>query len=203
MRALLRWIAFCAIAIAFGVAGAAADAPAPRAVVDHFHNVLIDVMKHAGSLGFDGRYRQLEPEIERAFNLPLMIRLAVGAQWNSMAPGQQERLLEAFKRFTIATYAGRFDGFEGERFESRPEAPVVNGGVLVETRLVLAKGDPIQLNYLMREADGGWQIIDIFLSGTISELATRRAEFTSVLRRDGNEGLVTMLEHKVAELTPH
>jgi phospholipid transport system substrate-binding protein len=131
-----------------------------------------------------------------------MIRLAVGPQWNTLSPTQQSRLLTAFRRFTIATYAGRFDGYDGEHFEVRGEAPAPSGGTMVETRLVPSNGDPVELNYLEREADGKWQIIDVFLSGTISELATRRAEFTSVLRRDGADGLVGMLERKVAEIMP-
>jgi phospholipid transport system substrate-binding protein len=52
----------------------------------------------------------------------------------------------------------------------------------------------------MREADGSWQIIDVFLSGTISELATRRSEFTSILRRDGPQGLLNVLNRRIGEL---
>jgi phospholipid transport system substrate-binding protein len=189
-------------AAGFGLRRAAAAAATPRAVVEAFYGALLDVMKQATSLGFEGRYRRLQPAIEAAFNLPLMIRLAVGPPWNSLTPTQQSRLLEAFRRFTIATYASRFDGYDGEHFEVRGEAPAPAGGTMVETRLVPTKGDIVDLNYLLRQGDAGWQIIDVFLSGTISELATRRAEFTSVLGRDGADGLVKLLESKVAALTP-
>jgi phospholipid transport system substrate-binding protein len=204
MRRLLRGIALAGGLLLIALVSEASATPAtpPRAVVEGFYRVLLDVMKQATSLGFDGRYRRLEPAIEEAYNLPLMIRLAVGPQWTSLSPDQQGRLVDAFKRFTISTYANRFDGYEGEYFEVRGEKPGVGGGgTLVETRLVTPK-ETVDLNYLMRPDSGKWQIIDVFLSGTISELATRRAEFTSVLRRDGAEGLVGMLERKVAELTP-
>ncbi len=181
----------------------AAGAPAtPSAVVEAFYAVLLEVMKQATNLGFEGRYRRLQPAIEAAFNLPLMIRLAVGPQWNSLTPAQQGRLLEAFRRFTVGTYASRFDGFEGEHFEVTREAPSPSGGTLVQTRLVPTKQDPVELNYLLRQGDAGWQIIDVFLSGTVSQLATWRAEFTSVLRRDGADGLVGLLQNKLAALTP-
>ncbi len=181
----------------------AAAAPATAsAVVEAFYAVLLEVMKQATSLGFEGRYRRLQPAIEAAFNLPLMIRLAVGPQWNSLTPAQQGRLLEAFRRFTVGTYASRFDGFEGEHFEVTREAPSPSGGTLVQTRLVPTKQDPVELNYLLRQGDAGWQIIDVFLSGTVSQLATWRAEFTSVLRRDGADGLVGLLQNKLAALTP-
>ncbi len=204
MRRTLRWIALLGglILVNLDIAGALAAGPAPRLVVETFYRTLLDVMKQATALGFDGRYRLLQPAIEEAYNLSLMIRLAVGPQWTSLSADQQKRLLEAFKRFTISTYANRFDGYDGEYFEVVSEkAGVANGATLVETRLV-TKSETVHLNYLLRPDSGKWQIIDVFLSGTISELATRRAEFTSVLRRDGAEGLVGMLENKVAELRP-
>jgi len=189
------------LVLGFRCAGARAAGSA-SGVVEGFYKVLLDVMKQATSLGFEGRYRRLQPAIEAANDLPLMIRLAIGPPWNSLTPDQQKRLLEAFRRFTISTYAGRFDGYDGERFEIRGEVPAQNGAVLVQTRLVQTKDEPVELNYLLHPVDGSWRIIDVFLSGTISELATRRAEFTSVLRRDGADGLVTVIEHKVAELKP-
>ena len=81
-----------------------------------------------------------------------------------------------------------------------PEITPASGGVIVQTRLIKGNGEPVTLNYLMRESDGKWQIIDVFLSGTISELATRRSEFTSVIRRDGAQGLLQLLDRRVAEL---
>jgi phospholipid transport system substrate-binding protein len=205
MRRALRWIVVLGglILINLDVAGALAAGASPRAVVEGFYRVLLDTMKQADALGFDGRYRKLQPAIEEAYNLPLMMRLAIGPQWGSIAPDQQARLVEAFKRFTIATYASRFDGYEGEYFEVRSEkAGVTGGATLVETRLVPPKGDVVELNYLLRADSGAWQVIDVFLSGTISELATRRAEFTSVLRDKGAEALVGMLERKAADLRP-
>jgi ABC-type transporter MlaC component len=37
----------------------------------------------------------------------------------------------------------------------------------------------------------------VFLTGTISELATRRSEFTAVIQRDGFDGLVDALETRI------
>jgi phospholipid transport system substrate-binding protein len=58
----------------------------------------------------------------------------------------------------------------------------------------------VELDYLLREANGAWQIVDVYLSGTVSELATRRSEFSSVMRSGGPEALVDLLQKKVAEL---
>jgi phospholipid transport system substrate-binding protein len=182
------------------IAPASAAPQSPQMVVQSLYDVLLGVMKDSKDLGFSGRYERLKPAIEAAYNLPLMSRLSIGPQWQSLTPEQQQRMVVAFDAFTVATYANRFDDYSGERFEVLPETTPASGGVIVQTRLVKGNGEPVTLNYLMRESDGRWQIIDVFLSGTISELATRRSEFTSVIRRDGAEGLLQLLDRRVAEL---
>ena len=181
-------------------AGAGAEPSPPQSVITGLYDALLGVMKEGPKLGFAGRYDRLKPAIEAAFNLPLMSRLSVGPQWQSLSPDEQARLTQAFSDFTISTYANRFDDYSGERLEVLPETGQAAGGVIVQSRLVKSDGEPVSLNYLMRQDEGRWQIVDVFLSGTISELATRRSEFTSVLRRDGAQGLLQLLDRRIADL---
>jgi phospholipid transport system substrate-binding protein len=179
--------------------GAAADSA--TAVIQHLYDVLLSVMKDAKHLSFDQRYQRLAPAITQAYNLPLMTRLAIGPGWAQLQPAQQQRLTEIFARYTISVYANRFDDFGGERFEVDPN-PVANpNGVIVQTRLIKSDGDKVTLNYLMRQDAGAApQVIDVYLSGTISELATRRSEFSGVLQQSGADGLVKLLEDRTAAL---
>jgi phospholipid transport system substrate-binding protein len=188
------------LALALSGATARAEGSPPQAVIKNLYVVLLEVMQKSHELGFDGRYQKLKPAIEAAYNLPLMTRLSVGPQWQSLTPQDQEQLSRAFAEFTVATYANRFDDYSGEKFQVQPETAPASGGVIVQSRLVKSNGEPVTLNYLMREADGSWKIIDVFLSGTISELATRRSEFTSILRRDGAQGLLNVLNRRIGEL---
>jgi phospholipid transport system substrate-binding protein len=95
----------------------------------------------------------------------------------------------------VATYASRFDDFGGEKFEV---APAVDQGAdkLVKTRLVQSNGKAVDLNYLMKAGGDGYRINDIFLNGTISELAGRRAEFTSILKSGGADALIASIKAK-------
>lgn len=173
--------------------------PAPG-VIRGFYDVLLGVMREAGTLGFAGRYQKLKPAVEKTFNLPLMTRLAVGPGWENLTPEQQGRMGTSFADLTLATYASRFDGYDGEHFEVAPDTASSGSGTVVQSRLIKKQGDPVILNYLMREADGSWRAIDVFLGGTVSELATRRSEFASVLRRDGAEGLLTLLQQRIQDM---
>jgi len=179
----------------------AADAGAAPAVIERFYDELLAVMKQAKKLSFDERYNRLAPAISRAFDLSLMTRIAIGPGWAQIAADQQQRLGAAFARYTISVYANRFDDYGGERFEVTPAAVPNPNGVLVNSRLVKTNGETIALNYLLRqEAGGGWKVIDIYLSGTVSELAARRSEFVAVLQRNGAEGLVQLIEQRTAAL---
>jgi phospholipid transport system substrate-binding protein len=172
----------------------------PTTTISAFYDTLLATMKDGVALGFKGRSERLAPAMRRAFDLPLMTRLMVGPPWANLTPEQREQLVAAFSDFSIATYASRFDDYSGERFEVDAKTSQTNNGTIVRTKLVKSDGEPVQLDYFMRESDAGWQIVDVYLSGTVSELATRRSEFSSVMRRGGAEALVDALQKKVAEL---
>jgi phospholipid transport system substrate-binding protein len=197
---IARLAVAAAFALGLAIAPSRAEPAAAQAVIQSLYDVLLSTMKDSKGLGFSGRYERLKPAIETAYNLPLMARLSIGPQWQSLNAQQQERFAAAFGDFTVATYANRFDDYSGEKFEVLPETAPASGGVIVQTRLIKGNGEPVTLNYLMRQSGDKWQIIDVFLSGTISELATRRSEFTSILRREGPDGLLQVLDKRVADL---
>ena len=172
----------------------------PAAVVEGFHAALLELMRNAAAWGVRGREQRIRPVMERAFNLPAMTRIAVGPPWTGLSPAQQQALVQAFSDWSIATYANRFDGYGGERFEMLGETTLQNGDHLVRTRLVRPRDEPVQLNYLLRQAAGAWRIVDIYLTGTISELASRRAEFTTLLRDGGADRLTADLRQRTAAL---
>jgi phospholipid transport system substrate-binding protein len=174
----------------------AAAAPEPQDSVRSFYSVLLSTMREGPTLGQSGRYARLAPVVDRTFALPFMTRLAVGPFWATLTPAQQEQVTEAFAHYVAATYADRFGSYSGEQLQVIGEQPY-GSDVIVQTKIVDAKGEPTTLNYLMRQNQGSWQISDIYLDGTISQLAVQRSEFNSILRREGVEGLVMALNQKV------
>lgn len=188
------------VAIATVSPRAWADAPAQQAAttVRTFYDRLSATMKDGPSLGFAGRRDQLEGAIKRAFDLPRMTQLAVGPRWRSLSEQQQAELVTAFGNYSAATYATRFTHDGGEHFEVSGNVTPTDDGAIVHTQLVRASDAPVQLDYLMKASRDGWKIEDVYLSGTISELATRRSEFTSVLDRGGPQALVDALRKKAA-----
>ena len=157
-------------------------------------------MRNGAQLGAQGRYARLTPSIRQNFDIPFMTRLAVGPEWNSLTPAQQGDVTQAFERYVAAVYAERFHKYDGEQLKVTGEEASPAGTVIL-SQIVPSDGDAVHINYLMRQNGGGaWQIADVYLNGTISELATRRSEFGSILKTGGINGLIQALNSKAAAL---
>ncbi len=195
-----RWRLVGAVAVVWlAVVGPAAGAETTaRDVVERFHRSLISVMTRADGLGYRGRYDALSPEIARAFHIPVMTRIVAGGHWKKFSNDQKSALVEAFGRMTTATYANRFDGYSGERFRILGEVPRRRKSVVVQSEIVKSDGEAVAINYLMRRFKRGWRVVDVQLKGAYSELATRRSEYSSILRRSGLATLLAVIAAKVA-----
>ncbi len=174
-------------------------APGPTEVVRHFYAQLLDVMQHAATLGTRGRYQKLEPVVLGTFDVPFMARLSVGSAWRSLTAEQKRRAAQAYGRYIAATYASRFDEYAGEKFEVLGQQQIKHG-TLIKTQIIKSNGEPVAINYVVHDNDIAWQIRDIYLSGSISELATHRSEFAGILRASGIDGLITSLNKKADDL---
>ena len=125
-------------------------------------------------------------------------RLASGPAWSKFSGAQQAAVREAFARFLVAEYAHQVTDYSGESFVVDPQtSPSSGGGEVVKTKLLQPGGRTVQINYLVR----GGRIIDVYLNGTISDLATRRDEFASILAGGGGaDALVKTLRERTASL---
>jgi phospholipid transport system substrate-binding protein len=193
---------FAVLFLALGIlsAGAPARADSATALIKRLNDTLLATMQSAKNLGYAGRYDKLAPVLENTFDMNFMTQYSAGRYWRKLTAEQKKKLVEAFSRLTIATYASRFDGYTGERFRILSEDTPREGNRLVNSELVKSDGEPVKLNYLLRETKGGWKVIDVFLKGTISELATKRSEYSSALGNQGFDGLMAIFEQKISGL---
>ena len=187
-------------------APANAAPPEPAKVIEAFHAALLRVMKNAKALGFEGRYRALAPAVGQAFHLRSMSRTVTGRRnWKRFSAAERDDFVSAFSDLVTATYAHRFDGYSGQSFRVLESASLRPGTVLVKTRIdgtrqARPRGKNTKLNYLVRRFDDGWRAIDVYLKGSISEVATRRSEYSTILRKRGVNGLAKEIRKKAASL---
>lgn len=175
-------------------------AETPTATVERLNAVLLETMKSAADLGYQGRYDRLAPVLKEIFDFPTMARIVLGTHWSSIGKRQQSDFIEAFADYSVAVFASRFDGYDGERFEILGEQPARRGAVLVQNQIVKSDGEAIAINYLTRPAEAGdnWQVVDTILGGAYSELATRRSEYDGIVKKTGIGSLIDALNRKTA-----
>jgi phospholipid transport system substrate-binding protein len=171
---------------------------AASARIEKYYDELMPTIKQASRLTVRERDKRFAPAITGAFDLATMTRLAVGPPWRSFSPEQKTAVQEAFSRFIVADYASQIDDYSGEKFVVDPQtvAETRGGGEIVKTRLLQASGRTVTINYLVR----GGRVIDVYLNGTISDLATRRDEFASIIASGGADGLIKRLHQRTDTL---
>ncbi len=184
----------------FGAGAARTAEPTPSEIIERLNVALIEVMQGAEALGFQGRYERLAPVLSAIFDFPLMARMSAGRHWRALDEATRGRYVAAFGNMSIATYAARFDGYGGERFEVLGEAPARRKTVLVRNHLVKSDGETVAIDYLLKATKGRWRVVDVFLDGKYSELALKRSEYGSVIKNHGMAALIQSLDEKAAKL---
>lgn len=192
----VNWLKALAVSLFLALTAtpvAAATTDPAVSQIQGFYSSLVSTMKRGPDLGLRGRYQALAPAIDAAFDIPTMIRFIVGPTWSSLSDSDQKALIEGFRRLTIANYASNFDSFHGERFDVDPTVLTHGEDHIVQSTLTSGAGKQVPLLYRMRDTTGSWKIIDVLLNGYVSELATRRSDFSATLASGGAPALVKQL----------
>ncbi len=169
-------------------------------VIEELHEKLLDVMRRADELGYQGRYRELAPVLKAGYDTPLICKVILGDGWKPLSAAQRADFIALFTRLSIATYASRFNAYHGESFVSGEIKTLGKGRKLVKSRLLKSGGgEPVSLDYLLNPTPQGWRIISVIAQG-VNDLSLKRAEYGKVLREQGFPQLLELLNGKLQEL---
>ena len=194
--------------LVFGVAAAAAAAPLSFAAaadadavapIQALNQGLLAAMRAGKQAPFGQRYTALAPVVERAFDLPAILRASVGLRWASIPPADQQKLLDVFRKFTVSSYVANFNQFGGESIEVTPEARSIGADQVVGTRIVNG-GESTPIDYVMHKGPDGWRAIDVLLNGSISQVAVNRSDWRALLA-SGAGPLIDSLQRRTASLS--
>jgi phospholipid transport system substrate-binding protein len=191
---------FCLATMLLGTASSPRAAGPATATIAKLDDTLLTVLKNAETLGFQGRLDKLMPAVSDAFDLQFMAEKSIGKYWKPLSEADKARWVALFHEYTAATYAGNFDHFGNQRFEISGEEPSQNDTTVVHTVLIDPGTENTALDYRLHQTPKGPKVIDIYLKGTVSQLALQRSDFTSVLERGGLDGLTTTIRSKIGDL---
>ena len=196
LAALLMGSAGISASPASAQAPAAATRPAADSAaltVQDFYDALFESMRHANEWHMQGRYDHLYPVMLKLFDVPAMTRIAVGPDFGKLSSDQQATLRDAFGKLLVATFASTFDDFKGETYAVDGNVAMRGPDKFVKSRFN-GEGAPVDMNFLLRGKSDDWHVVDIYLNGTISQLATWRSEYGATFQDKGFDGLMAAVK---------
>ena len=124
--------------------------------------------------------------------------LAMGKSWHTATPAQQDQVVKEFREMLVRIYSNAIDVYRGQTLTVLPvRMPPGATDVTVRNRYIRQGAPPVPVEYSMKKTPEGWKIYDIVIEG-VSLVLTYRAEFESIVRTSGVDGLVKRLQQKNA-----
>ncbi|BBL35408.1 hypothetical protein Nstercoris_01674 [Nitrosomonas stercoris] len=170
-----------------------------KQVVSVLQDGLIQAMRQGQKNGYSGRQQLLAPIIEQTHDLAFVVRSVLGSHWIKLDADQQQTITRVFQENSIATYADRFDQYDQEQFVIIDQTQLPRNRLLVRSQLTRLDDKPVNFDYVMDKSSGSWRIINILVDG-VSDLALKRAEYGSILQKDGITALIDLLQNKTASI---
>jgi phospholipid transport system substrate-binding protein len=147
----------------------------------------------------DERVDALAALLETRTDVALIGRLALGRYWNRLPEPERADYQELFRAVVIRSMARRLNTYAEdakspleERFQIVSSAAVGDDDVLVRSKVFPSRGQPLNLDWRLRETDAGPVIIDLIIEGA-SLLVAQRSEFAAVIERADLAGLLAEL----------
>lgn len=178
-----------------------AMAAGPDSAVQRLHAALMEVMINSEELGYEGRYEKLKPVVSSVFDTPLICKVILSRYWRDLSEYEQNEFIDLFSRLSTATYASRFDGYNGEEFIETEVVELQKGRRLVKTRLDRRNKKAVTLDYLVHRNNGEWRIISVIADG-VNDLSLKRAEYAVVIKDKGYRGLLEDIQSKIDDMEP-
>ena len=180
-------------------APAAATQGAPDQLVNKVSNEVLDAIRADKTLqsGDISKINQLVDQKVLPFvDFEKMTRLAVGRGWRQATPEQRTQLIKEFRTLLTFTYSGALSQISDHKVQLQPfRGAPTDTDVVVRTRVVASKGDPIQLDYRLEKGDSGWKIYDMNILG-VWLIENYRNSFATELNSGGVDALLKSLSER-------
>jgi phospholipid transport system substrate-binding protein len=201
MQMRLLALASSLVFSALFAASAAAQDLGPEELVRKVTADVLDTVKSDRELQAGDRRKALalaEQKILPLVDFKEAAKLATGKAWQGASPTQQDRITSEFRSMLVRIYSNAIDVYRGQTMKVMPvRMPRDATDVTIRNQYLREGRPPVMVEYAMRKAADGWKIYDITVEG-VSLVLTYRAEFESITRTSGIDGLIKRLSEKNA-----
>ncbi len=201
--AMKRVILSLVLGLALTCAMAApALADAPMATVKEGVDKVIAVLQdpqYKGAKAIAGKQLEaLRTVFRQYFDFTELTARAVGRPWLKFSPQQQKDLVDSFQELLEKTYLGKFEGYNGEKFDYQKE--MAQGSLaFVQSQVTANDGKILAVNFRLIQKDGRWFIYDVIGEG-ISIMEIYRSQFAQELQNGSPDSLIGKVKQRVADI---
>lgn len=131
------------------------------------------------------------------FDFPIMSQLVIREHWKSASEETRAAFVEQFRKLLVRTYSIALLEFSGQKivYPNNEGLDLSAKTVLVNQEIEQSGSKSIKLGYRLHRGSGEWKVFDVSIDG-ISLVKTYRASFSSLIEKDGLDGLVANLAEK-------
>ena len=148
----------------------------PEEVVNNLHTGLKKVSEKISDSPTD-----LINLVKNTYNAEKMITKIIGDTWKKTNKKDQQEIVFIFQEYIAKNYFKRFKKITNPTFKYKESKKISEKLMLIKTILVVDK-EEVSINYLLIFDKNQWRIFDVLLAGSISEIATKKSEFSSFIR---------------------
>jgi phospholipid transport system substrate-binding protein len=143
------------------------------------------------------------------FDFDSMAKSVLGYHWRDLTPAQRSQFVPLFTEFIQDAYLSNLEQAMVEKIRQEAKTAEVKflkqtyfGADYAEVFSTVAledHRDPLEVNYLMHQSDGQWQVYDVTVDA-ISLIANYRNQFNRIINNEGYPKLIADLEAKRQQL---
>ncbi len=167
----------------------------PINTVNELHEGLVKVSKKEM---YD--YKKFMPIINDTYDIEKMLNMILGNAWKNSNLEEKNEVSLAFAEYITKNYLKRFIKIKDVKFKIEENKRKKNKFIMINTTLTPNNKDAVSINYLLSNKNGRWKIFDVLLAGSVSEIATKKSEFSSFLKDGKIKNLIDALNKKNSTL---
>ena len=145
-------------------------------------------------------YKKFMPIINDTYDIEKMLNMILGNAWKNSNLEEKNEISLAFAEYITKNYLKRFIKIKDVKFKIEEKKIIKNKFIMIKTTLTPNNKDAVSINYLLSNKNGRWKIFDVLLAGSVSEIATKKSEFSSFLKDGKIKNLIDALNKKNSTL---
>ncbi len=170
--------------------------PDPQKEVAKMVDSVLEVLKRT-DLDVAQKKAMVSGRVQKFLNIQSMAERTLGPYWAGATAEQRQQFSDLFRKVLEGTYLNRIDDYSNGTVKYLMQR-VKDDKAIVDTSIV-QKDLEIPVQYKMIYENGSWQVFDLVIEG-VSLIRNYRSSYGEIIRRDGYDGLLALMQKKVAEM---